>query len=277
MDYFAPTDLNEALALLAKHDLAVLAGGTDFYPALGDRPLKRSVLDVTRIAPLKGIHTQGPQIKIGANTTWSELIKADLPSCFDGLKAAAKDVGSRQIQNTGTLVGNICNASPAADGCPPLLTLNASVELQSASGTREIALGDFLQGVRATALSEGELVTAITIPKLADHTNSAFEKLGSRKYLVISITMVAVVLACDESARIELARVAVGACSPVAKRLGGLEAELIGQRPERITIDPKHLDTLCPIDDVRGSASYRREAVAEQCLRAIRRAGGVDV
>ena len=275
MDYFAPTDLQDALNVLAETDVTVLAGGTDFYPGLKASAPKTSLLDVTRIGALSGISQSDGRCRIGAATRWSDIVAADLPASFDGLKAAARTVGSVQIQNAGTIAGNICNASPAADGVPPLLTLEAEVELCSRGGTRVLTLEDFLRGVRQTARHADELVTAIYLPEPPAHTRSAFEKLGSRTYLVISISMVAVILGRDDQGLIDFARIAVGACSPVAMRLKALETEIIGRRPRDVVVTRAHLADLSPIDDVRGHAEFRLAAVSEQCARAIRCAGGV--
>ena len=133
MSYFRPDDLEAALGYLAEGPAQVLAGGTDVYPALGDRPAPERVLDLTRVAALKGILRDGPTWRIGAGVTWADVLRAGLPPMFDGLKVAARQVGSVQIQTTATLAGNICNASPAADGVPVLLTLDASVEIAGGS------------------------------------------------------------------------------------------------------------------------------------------------
>jgi len=272
LQYFTPTALNEALDLMASEDLDIIAGGTDAFPARGQARLQKGLLDITRIDGLSGLEWALGALRIGAATSWSEIAKADLPMCFAGLQAAARDVGSVQIQNSGTIAGNICNAYPAADGMPPLLTLGAEVELAGPSEIRRMPLQDFVTGPRQTQLRPGELVTAIIIPALPPHTHSAFEKLGSRKYLVISITMVAVVIGCDGEGRIDFARVAVGACSPVAKRLTRLEADLIGQMPQQVVITPDHLGPLSPISDIRADADYRLDVVAEQITRAIHKA-----
>ena len=107
----------------------ILAGGTDFYPALGAKPLRENVLDINGLAELRGIAETPAHIVIGARTTWTDIVRAPLPPAFDALKQAAREVGSVQIQNAGTVAGNICNASPAADGVPALLVLDAEVEL----------------------------------------------------------------------------------------------------------------------------------------------------
>lgn len=272
MDYFAPTALNDALTLMTSKTLSIVAGGTDVFPARGHSPLQHGLLDVTRIEGMSGLHWSSDGLRIGAATRWSEIANADLPNCFAGLQAAARDVGSVQIQNAGTVAGNICNASPAADGMPPLLTLDAIVEMAGPNGARRMPLAEFVTGPRQTQLLGNELVTAIVIPNLPAHSGGAFEKLGSRKYLVISITMVAVVIGCDAYGQIDFARIAVGACSPVAARLFELESAILGQDPQQVTILDHHLAGLAPISDIRADAAYRIDVVAEQITRAIHKA-----
>jgi CO/xanthine dehydrogenase FAD-binding subunit len=136
LEYLTPMSLDDALAALDAGELSIIAGGTDWYPAQGECPIECDILDVTRIAALRGISKAKDGWRIGAASTWSDVIAADLPAAFDGLKAAARDVGSVQIQNAGTIAGNLCNASPAADGVPPLLALKALVEICSAEGCR---------------------------------------------------------------------------------------------------------------------------------------------
>ena len=137
--YERPPELAEALEVLSGGPFTILAGGTDFYPARATRPVTEDVLDVTGIASLKGIEEEPDHWRIGALATWSELIAAPLPPLFDGYKLAAREVGGRQIQNTGTLAGNLCNASPAADGTPNLIALDALVELASPRGSTQPA------------------------------------------------------------------------------------------------------------------------------------------
>jgi N-methylhydantoinase B len=264
--YHRPRALGDALALRARHDLAVIAGGTDIYPAAAGRrawgdPTHKDILDITAIPGLDRIEETEAGWRIGCLVTWSRLIAATLPPLFDGLKAAAKEVGGIQVQNRGTLAGNLVTASPAGDGIPNLLALDAAVELASASGTRAIPLANFLTGYRATALRADEILTAILVPRLPA-ARGGFVKLGARRYLVISIVMAAGVIATDGAGRIAAARLAVGACSAVARRLPGLEAALIGATPAEAPALPRpdHLDGLAPIDDIRGSAAYRRAA-----------------
>jgi CO/xanthine dehydrogenase FAD-binding subunit len=273
LTYLIPTKLEAALKSLAQQQDKLVAGGTDVYPSMKQGHTPKSLLDVTRIKELMNITVTDTGFRIGAAVTWTEIVKAKLPAAFDGLKHAAKEVGSLQIQNAGTIAGNLCNASPAADGVPPLLTLDARVEVASAArGARILPLQDFILGVRKTALGSDEIVTAIHIPTPPDGAGSAFEKLGNRKYLVISIAMTAALIKCDVRGSISEARVAIGACSPVAQRLTQLEADLIGAKPSEVEILPSHLSQLSPIDDVRGSGGYRLDIVQEQCRRAIQKA-----
>jgi CO/xanthine dehydrogenase FAD-binding subunit len=269
--YLRPRYLEEALAALARPH-TVLAGGTDFYPARVGRAIDEDVLDIGGIAALRGITVDDSGWRLGATTTWSELIEADLPPLFDGLKQAAREVGGRQIQNAGTLAGNLCNASPAADGVPCLLTLDAEVEIAGPAGRRLLPLRQFITGTRRTALAPGEIAVAIHVPRPRHHARGAFLKLGARRYLVISIAMAAAVVEIADG-KVASARVAVGACSPVAERLPELETALLGAPIDRRLADrveASHLLPLSPIDDVRGSAFYRRDAVVTLLRRLLR-------
>lgn len=249
--------------MLASSRGQILAGGTDFYPALGERLPAGDVVDISSLREMRGISFQPDWIRIGGLTSWTDVVRTPLPRCFDGLKAAAREIGSVQIQNRGTVAGNLCNASPAADGVPPLLALNAEVELTSASDTRRMSLDRFITGNRKTAKRAGELLTSVLVPRTFEDAASSFLKLGARRYLVISISMIAVVLQKDRTGRIGQARIAVGSCSAVARRLTDLEKTLVG-RPAASGISElvsaEHLSPLSPIDDVRATASYRRDA-----------------
>ena len=277
MGYLVAASLSEALGALGQGNAAVVAGGTDWFPAMGTKTVKGDLVDITRIPGLRGITREDAGWRIGGATTWTDVIRADLPPAFDGLKAAAREVGSIQIQNAGTIAGNLCNASPAADGVPPLLTLGADVELASTAGTRRMALSDFLQGPRKTARQHGEVLTALLIPDLPDGAQGAFLKLGARHYLVISIAMVAAVVTVKKG-MISGAAVAVGSCSATAQRLPALEADLTGRSAADVLaagpsfITSAHLAPLSPIADVRGSADYRMEAAATLCARTLAQA-----
>ena len=266
-----PRSVAEAAQLLAAGDWAVLAGGTDLYPAHVGRKLSRPVLDLSRVAGLRGIADSDSGWTIGATTTWSDVLRAPLPPLFDGLKAAAREIGGAQIQNAGTVAGNVCNASPAADGIPALLAMDAEVELRSALGTRRLAIADFVLGSRRTARLGSELVVALHIPARSPRARSVFLKLGGRRYLVISITMVAVTIDVDAADRVTSTGVAVGSCSAAAQRLAALESRLAGVERARLAdvVDAADLAPLAPIDDVRGSAAYRTDATLTLLRRAL--------
>ncbi len=267
--YHRPTTLSQALEALAETPFRIAAGCTDLFPATERKVLQGPVLDITGIGELRGI-SHGPDgVTMGATTTWRDVIEADLPPAFDGLKLAAREVGARQIQARGTLAGNLCNASPAADGVPPLLTLDAVVELASLRGTRQLPLSDFLKGPRDVDRAPDEIVTRLHIPAKATEGQGFFLKLGARKYLVISIAMTAARIVLKDGI-VQDAALAIGACSPVATRLPKAEAALIGQPLDvaRITgdlIEP----VLAPIDDARADAGYRRGTATELLRRTL--------
>ena len=268
--YFRARTLEEALEVRAAHDVTVLAGGTDVYPAKTARAgwgdmRHPDVLDTSAIKDLRGITEEEGKLRFGALVTWADLKRAALPRAFEGYQAAAREIGGVQIQNRGTLVGNICTASPAGDGIPCLMTLDAEVELRSLSGSRIVPIGDFFLGYRKTALRPDEIVTALLIPKPASGARGRFAKLGARKYLIISIVMAAAVLTADENGTVTAARVAVGACTPVACRLMELEAALVGRSLDQAAeiADATHLGALAPIDDIRASADFRQSAALD--------------
>ena len=299
-----PRTVADALALLATPNAVVLSGGTDFYPQRLNRShagvSPEHIVDLTAIDELRGVSETATGWRIGATTTWTRIAEADLPTMFDGLRSAARQVGGAQIQNVGTVAGNLCTASPAADGVPPLLTLDAVIELQSLSGTRHVPLADFITSYRLTALQPGELVVALGIPAVAGFmpdsapdngwpavdpaagsttsttggdVRSSFVKLGSRAYLVISIAMVAVLVAI-ENGSITRARVAVGSCSPVARRLPLLESALVGVPIDEVAAIDQVVRTaepegLAPIDDVRASGDYRSTVVPRLIVDAL--------
>ncbi len=231
--YHRPTSLQDALAIRAGEAVTVLAGGTDVYPARAARVgwgdmRQPGILDISAIAGLRGISEDASGWRIGALTTWTDVIRADLPPLFDGVKRAAREVGGVQIQNRGTLAGNICTASPAGDGAPNLLALDASIELASRDGCRVVPMAQFICDYRLTVCRPEEILTAILVPRPRGDVRSHFLKLGARKYLVISIVMVAGVIEVDGVGAIGAARIAVGACSAVPQRLPALEAALVG-------------------------------------------------
>jgi CO/xanthine dehydrogenase FAD-binding subunit len=269
--YHRPVALSDAVAILASGAARVLAGGTDLYPATTAPDLSGPVVDVTGLPDLQGITQGADGLRIGACTTWGQIAAAPLPPALRALAQAAREVGGRQIQTAGTIGGNLCNASPAADGVPPLLACDALVELVGPTGSRRVALADFLTGPRRTLLRQAELLTAVIIPPASLAGESQFLKLGARAYLVISICMVAARVQVS-SGRITGAALAVGAASPVARRMAQAEAALIGAEAitaaDRITPDMLAA-ALSPLDDARASAAYRTHAACELLRRAV--------
>ena len=274
--YIRPNTLSQALDALAERPYTPLAGGTDIYPAQANlaawnRAPDLDVLDISALPDLQGIEETAEAWRLGALTTWTAAIESGLPVWFDGLRKAGRTVGGRQIQNRGTLAGNLCNASPAADGVPPLLALDCEVELASTAGRRRLPLSDFILGNRSTARRPDELLIELWIPKPRQAARSTFLKLGARSYLVISIAMVAATLEVHDG-RVTAARLAVGSCSAAAQRLPDLEAALQDKPCDAAlatAVEADHLRGLTPIDDVRGSADYRRDAALTLVRRAL--------
>ncbi len=280
MSYYRPLTLEDALDLRAESELTVLAGGTDFYPSRVARPMNEPVLDISALTDLRGISrievAGGAAWRIGALTTWSDLVRqrqAQAPA-LAALVSAAREMGGIQVQNQATVGGNLCNASPAADGVPALAALDAQVELRSARGTRSLALVEFVQGNRRTQLANDEILTAVTLPAFSSNARSQFRKLGHRKYLVISIAMVAVCVDFDRHGALSRCGIAVGSCAPSVRRLGDLEAALMGLPRSQVLGQVQAwldrldcLQALSPIDDVRGSAEYRLAAVRQLVSR----------
>lgn len=278
-----PTELGDALLALRDGGWTVLAGGTDVYAARVGRPIDDALLDISAIRSLRGITPDRldgvDALRIGALTTWSDLSQATLSRPLAALWLAAREIGGVQIQNRGTVGGNLCNASPAADGVPALLALDGQVELASLAGMRRLPLAEYVLGNRRTARRADELLTAVLLPEPAPEARSLFLKLGHRRYLVISIAMVGLSVQADAQGRVARCAVAVGACSAVAQRLPALEARLVGRSTGDLAagvadlIDADALAPLAPLDDVRGTAAYRREAAARLIARGLAELG----
>lgn len=269
--YYRPHTLDDALSILGQTGATVAAGCTDLFPATERQSLAGPTLDLTAIPELRGIACTQKGWRIGATTTWSDIVSADLPPAFDMLKQAAREVGSVQIQNAGTVAGNLCNASPAADGVPPLLALDALVELGNTQARRIVPLNEFLTGVRKTTRASDELLTAIHVPRHAGLGQSRFLKLGARRYLVISIAMVAVRLVLKQGHVSDLA-LSVGSCSEFALRLFALEKRLTGLPVTELAAQVNEAEVaaaITPISDIRADAGYRLTAATRLLQRAL--------
>ena len=260
--YYRPKNINEAITTLSKGELTIAAGCTDLFPKTQEDSLGSNILDISAIKSLKSITIEKEFRRIGSGVTWTDLENEELPNCYEMLKECSLQVGSRQIQNLGTIGGNLCNASPAADGVPCLLSLDASVELISTNGKRILKLDDFIKGSRNTELKKNEILSSILIPQKTERGHSSFVKLGARKYLVISIAMVACKINLDGDIISDIA-ISIGSCSAVARRLGELENTLIGKNVNSdLTQDIYNFDYknhISPINDIRGTDAYRLE------------------
>ena len=262
--YYRPNKINEALDSLSREKLTIAAGCTDLLPSTQQDNLGDNILDISGIKSLRNIDFENGFRRIGSGVTWTDIVENNnLPNCYDMLKECSLQIGSQQIQNLGTIGGNLCNASPAADGVPCLLSLDASIELLSVNGKRVLKLEDFIKGSRKTELQNNEILSAILIPKEAEIGRSSFLKLGARKYLVISIAMIACKLNLEKDIISDIA-ISVGSCSAVAKRIKSLENLLIGKsiKDELTTIilNYNYKNYLSPINDIRGTNTYRLKA-----------------
>jgi CO/xanthine dehydrogenase FAD-binding subunit len=276
--YLRPSELQAALLSLAASPRLVLAGGTDLYASGTPMPqrLRQPVLDITAIDPLRAIRLEHAEILIGATATWAALCRAELPVWCQGLKQAGSQIGAQQIQNVATVAGNLCNASPAADGVPPLLALGARIDLASIRGQRTLGLEEFLLGPRRTACASDELVTGLRLAARSERARSVFYKLGARSYLVIAIVSLAVSVDFDMRGRVSYAGIAVGSCASRAQRLLALESRLLGmdragvQALAQTLVMAADAPEIAPIDDIRGTAAYRRDALATLLERSLR-------
>jgi xanthine dehydrogenase iron-sulfur cluster and FAD-binding subunit A len=265
--YLRPTSLKEAFAMLKEHaDARILAGGTNVLvdmkmQAKPADALPSKVMDITRIPGLAGIAEDGSGVRIGAATPIRALATSNhLWTSYTALAEAAAAFGSTQIAMRGTIGGNICNGSPASDTVPALLVLGAEAILASASGERVVPLGDLLSGPGKVRLRDGEILTAVRLPKSAGQAGSAFLKIGRVRADLAKVN-VAVRLTRDEAGRCASARIELGSVGPTVLR--ARKSELLLSK-EMIT-DAKRLAAaeaaageIQPIDDVRSTAEYRR-------------------
>jgi CO/xanthine dehydrogenase FAD-binding subunit len=273
---FQPPDLNEALRVLSVARPHVLAGGTTLHGLHARSRAGEDILDIMRIPSLRALRSESDVITVGATLTWSELLAAHLPLICRGLERAARGVGGRQVQNAGTVGGNVCNASPANDGVVPLLALEASVELRSIEGERRMSLSEFLRE-RASTPARRELLTAIVIPRWGSGSRSTFLKLGARRQLAPSIVSVAATLQPDANGKVARAAIAVGACTAVSQRWVSLERKLIDRTLAEDLADcvaEEDLDSIAPLSGGHPGAAYRRQALQVLTRRALRELAG---
>jgi CO/xanthine dehydrogenase FAD-binding subunit len=273
-----PRTLSEAYAILASAPHRPIAGGTDVMVQITGElgPPPERMIDLWRLDELRGIASDGTALTLGALTTYTEirdsaLCREHVPALVD----AAATIGAAQIQNRGTLGGNIANASPAGDTLPVLLASDAEIVVGGARGERTIAAGDIWVAYRRTALAADELVLRIRIPIVADR-EVRFRKIGTRRAQAISKVVMALAWRGGNS-RWSDVRLALGSVADRPIRARATEAVLEGAEPTTETAD-RAAETLAaeiqPIDDVRSTADYRRAVAARVLRRLIRDAGG---
>jgi CO/xanthine dehydrogenase FAD-binding subunit len=279
LEVLQPSSWGEALAAKEEHPEAVpLAGGTDLLVELNfDRRRPETILDLTRVEELGHWSRYDGEVRLGAGVTYTRVI-TELSSELPGLAIASRTVGSPQIRNRGTVGGNLGSSSPAGDALPPLMASRAIVELETASGSRIVPIDEFCTGPKHNVLAPDELITAVRIPVATG--SQQFSKIGTRNAMVIAVASFA--LSLDPANR--LVGTGIGSAGPVPLRategerfLEGVleEGNLWGRRDELPEAAVTRFGQLAseaarPIDDVRGSAAYRRHALAIMARRTLK-------
>jgi carbon-monoxide dehydrogenase medium subunit len=276
-DVARPADVDGALAALAEAGpgAKVLAGGTDLLIQLRFGAIHPpAVVDLSGVASLRRLEVlDDGDALIGARATVTQVERSvELARRFPALREAAQTLGSRQIRNTATVIGNVCHASPSAEFAPPLIALAAQAEIRGLTGERVIAIEDFAVGPGQNALDDGEIVTAIRVPAPPPRTGAAYEGLKIRKIMDIAVVSAGVAVSLDAGGACEDVRIALGAVAARAFRASRAEDVLRGRTPtpevlreaaEAAAAEAK------PITDVRATAEYRRAMVARSTLRAL--------
>ncbi len=274
-DFTRPRNVSEALAALA-HDGCVVpvAGGTNIMVNLKRAPLDADlVVDLSGVEELKSISVNNGRVRLGAGVSFAHLLDWHPGAAIEGLMhPMCVAFAGPLIRNLATVGGNVCDASAAADISPPLLALDAAVELQSAAhGRRTLPLAEFFQGVRRTARRPDELLTAIEFPQPAEDERWFYYKLGKRKADAISIVSIAITLRLEQG-KVEHARIALGAVAPVAMRAPEAESLLQGESLDETVINAAAVVAAResrPIDDFRATGAYRRQMVEALVKRGL--------
>ncbi|WP_175922963.1 FAD binding domain-containing protein [Burkholderia latens] len=258
MNYLRPHTIDEVLGTLAAQPRPrIVCGATDAFADPALVPARSAWVDISRIDALHGIESRDGVVRIGAASTWDVIARtAWLPMA---LTEAAASVGPRQIRVQGTIGGNVCHASPVADGIPALLALDARVELASVRGVRRLPLAEFLLGNRRIALDADELLVAVLFAQPPTHDRTSFIKCTNRDGPAIAVVSAAARLRMGAAGTIEAAAVAVGGASGVARRMRALEAALAGLGRDGLAgaIAAAPLAELSPVDDGRATALHR--------------------
>ncbi len=274
-EFIRPGAVPEALEALAQGGRVVpVAGGTNILVNMKRTPLDADlVVDLTGLEELAPISENNGSIRLGAGVTFARLLEWRPAGAIGGLmRPMCVAFAGPLIRNLATVGGNVCDASAAADISPPLLALDATVELESAAhGRRTLPLSEFFQGVRRTARRSNELLTAIEFPRPAENERWFYYKLGKRKADAISIVSVAMTVKLAQG-KVEYARIALGAVAPMAMRTPEAESLLWGETLNESTINAAAAAAAResrPIDDFRASGAYRRQMVAALVKRGL--------
>jgi carbon-monoxide dehydrogenase medium subunit len=267
-EYLAPDTAEELVAVLSQHEdkARILAGGTDLLGLMKNRQLRPDfVVDINRVASMSGIAEEnGDSLRIGAATKLAEVAASPLiRERYHALHEAVGTIGSVQVRSTGSLGGNICNASPAADSPPALIALGARVNLLSQRGQRQMAVEDFITHNGQTALADDECLESIVLPPPWPHSVSIFDHVARRDAMEVALVNVAVNLALvPDSGAVEQVGIVMGGVGPRPIRAVQAEQLLLGHKPDEGLIEQAAAAAAAdaqPIDDFRASAVYQRE------------------
>ena len=267
--YHEPRTLDEACQIMSElgEHARPLAGGTDLIVNMRKGLISpENVVSLGRIEELNGVDSSAGRMRIGACVKVADLARAgEVAASYHALRSSAKRLGSPLIRNLATIGGNIVSGRPAADLPPPLMACGARLLLKSKSGEREVPLDTFFHGPGLTAIGKDEILTEILLPEPSPYSGSGYIKLGVRKALEISIVNVASFISLDsEGGRIRSAKVILGAVAPTPIRARSAEKILVGEKPDEklfFRAGEAASEESRPIDDVRGSAGYRRDMV----------------
>lgn len=272
--YHSPESLDEALSLLAELENATpVIGGTDLMIAMRNGvSIPDHIVDLNKISELNYVKEEDGIIMIGATATHAEVANSPIAAKIPSLVDSVSRIGSPQIRNRGTITGNICNASPAADSAPPLLVHMAEVEIQSLDGKRTIPIVDLFAGPKINSLQPGELLTEIRIPVPPAGSSSSFKRIGRRKAFTLSVVSSAAYIQMEGETCTD-AKVAFGSVAITPIRVPEAESLLSGSKLDEETVKVASdavYEAVKPITDVRGTAEYRKDMCPVLMRRAIK-------
>jgi len=279
--YERPQSVSEAVELLSHYsgDAHILAGGTDLLVKLRrGGVVPRCLVDITKVAGLERLQTDGLEgLIVGGSVTHSQAALAgEVRRGYTALSEASRQVGSEQIRNLATVVGNLCNASPSADTAPPLLALGARVRIVGPEGRRECDLADLFEGPGVSSLEPLEMVTELALPPALPFSGSTYLKLSPRRQMDLAVVGAAAFVRLDErTQKCAEARLALGAVSATPVRVSEVERALVGAEElsaemlAHLGEEAAHSSVCRPISDLRATEDYRREMVAVLVHRAL--------